>query len=32
LGDLGEIKNTAMFDPVGGGVSFYDTHVRLEPA
>lgn len=26
------IPNTCMFDPVGGSVSFYDTHVRLEPA
>lgn len=26
------ITNTCMFDPVGGSVSFYDTHVRLEPA
>jgi anaerobic selenocysteine-containing dehydrogenase len=26
------IKNTCMFDPVGGSVSFYDTHVKLEPA
>ena len=26
------IKNTCMFDPVGGSVSFYDTRVRLEPA
>ncbi len=25
------VKNTCMFDPVGGSVSFYDTHVRLEP-
>jgi anaerobic selenocysteine-containing dehydrogenase len=25
------IKNTCMFDPVGGSVSFYDTHVKLEP-
>ena len=24
------IKNTCMFDPVGGSVSFYDTHVRVE--
>jgi len=24
------VKNTCMFDPVGGSVSFYDTHVRLE--
>jgi anaerobic selenocysteine-containing dehydrogenase len=24
------IKNTCMFDPVGGSVSFYDTHVKLE--
>lgn len=23
--------NTPLFDPVGGSVSFYDTHVRLEP-
>ena len=26
------IKNTCMFDPIGGSVSFYDSHVRLEPA
>ena len=26
------IKNTRMFDPIGGSVSFYDSHVRLEPA
>lgn len=26
------ITNTCMFDPVGGSVSFYDTHVRLLPA
>jgi len=25
------VKNTCMFDPVGGSVSFYDTHMRLEP-
>ncbi len=25
------VKNTCMFDPVGGSVSFYDTRVRLEP-
>jgi anaerobic selenocysteine-containing dehydrogenase len=25
------VKNTCMFDPVGGSVSFYDTYVRLEP-
>ncbi len=25
------VKNTCMFDPVGGSVSFYDTFVRLEP-
>jgi anaerobic selenocysteine-containing dehydrogenase len=25
------LKNTCMVDPVGGSVSFYDTHVRLEP-
>jgi hypothetical protein len=25
------ITNTCMFDPVGGSVSFYDTHVRLVP-
>lgn len=25
------VKNTCMFDPVGGRVSFYDTHVKLEP-
>lgn len=24
------IKNTCLFDPVGGSVSFYDTTVRLE--
>ena len=26
------LKNTCMIDPVGGSVSFYDTHVRLQPA
>ncbi len=26
------VTNTCMFDPVGGSVSFYDTHVKLEPA
>ncbi len=26
------VKNTCMFDPVGGSVSFYDTHIRLVPA
>ena len=26
------VKNTCMFDPIGGSVSFYDTYVRLEPA
>jgi tetrathionate reductase subunit A len=26
------VRNTCMFDPVGGSVSFYDTQVRLEPA
>jgi tetrathionate reductase subunit A len=26
------VKNTCMFDPVGGSVSFYNSHVRLEPA
>jgi anaerobic selenocysteine-containing dehydrogenase len=26
------VKNTCMFDPVGGSVSFYDTHVKLLPA
>jgi tetrathionate reductase subunit A len=26
------VTNTCMFDPIGGSVSFYDTHVRLEPA
>jgi anaerobic selenocysteine-containing dehydrogenase len=26
------LKNTCMIDPVGGSVSFYDTHVRLIPA
>ncbi|AFM27969.1 molybdopterin-dependent oxidoreductase [Desulfomonile tiedjei] len=26
------LKNTCMLDPVGGSVSFYDTHVRLVPA
>jgi len=26
------LKNTCMIDPVGGSVSFYDTHVRLVPA
>ena len=26
------LKNTCLFDPVGGSVSFYDTWVRLEPA
>ena len=25
------VTNTCMFDPVGGSVSFYDTHVKLEP-
>ncbi len=25
------VKNTCMFDPVGGSVSFYDTHVTLRP-
>jgi tetrathionate reductase subunit A len=25
------VKNTCMFDPVGGSVSFYDTHVSLAP-
>jgi hypothetical protein len=25
------LKNTCMLDLVGGSVSFYDTHVRLEP-
>ena len=25
------LKNTCMIDPVGGSVSFYDTHVRLVP-
>lgn len=25
------LANTCMLDPVGGSVSFYDTHVRLEP-
>lgn len=25
------LKNTCMLDPVGGSVSFYDTHVRLIP-
>jgi tetrathionate reductase subunit A len=25
------VKNTCLFDPVGGSVSFYDTHVKLEP-
>lgn len=25
------VKNTCLFDPVGGSVSFYDTFVRLEP-
>ncbi len=25
------VTNTCLFDPVGGSVSFYDTHVRLEP-
>jgi tetrathionate reductase subunit A len=25
------VKNTCMFDPVGGSVSFYNSHVRLEP-
>jgi hypothetical protein len=24
------LKNTCMIDPVGGSVSFYDTHIRLE--
>ncbi len=26
------LKNTCLFDPIGGSVSFYDTWVRLEPA
>lgn len=26
------LKNTCMFDPVGGSVSFYDSQVRLVPA
>ena len=26
------LKNTCMLDPVGGSVSFYDTHVKLVPA
>ncbi len=26
------VKNTCLFDPIGGSVSFYDTWVRLEPA
>ena len=26
------LKNTCMIDPVGGSVSFYDTHVKLIPA
>ena len=25
------VKNTCMFDPVGGSVSFYDTYVTLQP-
>jgi anaerobic selenocysteine-containing dehydrogenase len=25
------LKNTCMIDPVGGSVSFYDTHVQLQP-
>jgi len=25
------IKNTCLSDPIGGSVSFYDTHVHLEP-
>ncbi len=25
------LKNTCLLDPVGGSVSFYDTHIRLEP-
>ncbi len=25
------VKNTCLFDPVGGSVSFYDTHVNLVP-
>jgi hypothetical protein len=25
------VKNTCMFDPVGGSVSFYNSRVRLEP-
>ena len=25
------LKNTCMLDPVGGSVSFYDTHIRLVP-
>ncbi|MHA6522890.1 molybdopterin-dependent oxidoreductase [Tessaracoccus sp. G1721] len=26
------LKNTCLIDPVGGSVSFYDTHVTLKPA
>jgi tetrathionate reductase subunit A len=26
------LKNTCFLDPVGGSVSFYDTHVKLVPA
>jgi tetrathionate reductase subunit A len=26
------VTNTCMFDPIGGSVSFYNTHVRLQPA
>jgi len=26
-----KLDDTCMFDPIGGSVSFYDTHVRLEP-
>jgi tetrathionate reductase subunit A len=26
------ITNTCMFDPIGGSVSFYDTHVKIVPA
>jgi tetrathionate reductase subunit A len=25
------VRNTCLFDPIGGSVSFYDTQVRLEP-
>ena len=27
-----KLHNTCFFEPVGGSVSFYDTHVNLVPA